>query len=155
MMNFIAFTLTLIASIDTEEPSEDPLCLKRNALYQHPDPRVCHQFVYCSNGKSSIFDCTPGLIFDPKRGTCSWPQDAQRSGCVLEQEKAEGEFECPELDPFEINPKQYHTYPNPDSCSSFYLCLKGQPARNSTCDYGNAYNPESEMCDLAEKVPGW
>ncbi|MFG1793695.1 carbohydrate-binding module family 14 protein [Nocardia sp. NPDC049149] len=44
---------------------------KADGDYPYPNDRT--KFVTCSNGMTQTQDCPPGLVFDPKSGTCLNP----------------------------------------------------------------------------------
>lgn len=39
------------------------------------------------DGKFNMITCPAGLVFNPKTGICTWPDEAQKIGC-----SSEGEF---------------------------------------------------------------
>lgn len=140
---------------ELQTPQSSPDCPRKNGFFEHKDPKSCHMFVTCIDGKAQLHTCPPGLVFDELNGVCSWPATAGRTGCVREEVLDDG-FKCPAepaLGP-DGNPEAHPKYAHPNDCQKFYVCLNGITPREVGCELGEVYNTESQRCDLPENVPG-
>lgn len=70
-----------------EEPKPSLNCPRQNGYFGHKDANVCDTFYYCVDGMFNMITCPGGLVFNPKTGICTWPDEAQKKGC-----SSEGEF---------------------------------------------------------------
>jgi hypothetical protein len=70
-----------------ESPQPTPNCPRQNGYFPPADKKKCTEFFFCVDGTANPLTCPGGLIFDPKKGQCDYPETAKRAGCG-----AEGEF---------------------------------------------------------------
>ena len=70
---------SILNGLEPARPSG--VCPRRNGVFEHPDPTVCHVMVSCIGGVPTVISCPADLIFDIKTGVCGWPKDIQREGC--------------------------------------------------------------------------
>ncbi|CAG0923057.1 unnamed protein product [Notodromas monacha] len=129
-----------------------PNCPRSNGYFAHPDPKECTKFFFCSDGVDNPITCPGGLIFDPKKGQCAWPEDAKREGCLAEELF---EFNCPKQSNQDFNGPQRQQHPrfaDPKDCQFFYLCIDGVTPRKNGCPLGRVFNQETGLCDEPENV---
>lgn len=122
-------------------------CPRANGYFAHPNNSVCDQFFFCSDGQFNPITCPTGLVFNPKTGTCSWPGEARRPGCLSTDVN---DFECPsEGDESQgSNP----LYPDEDDCQFFYICINNRDPRRTGCTTGLVFNRETKRCDKPKNV---
>jgi len=151
------FSIDCTGREKTQPPQKSRYCPRRNGLFAHPDAKVCDQFTYCSNGEFTFFTCTPGLLFDLTKGTCNWPAEAGRVGCLVKEEpkpaEEEVKYKCPEYKPSSVKdaPKNLYTlHADPEDCQAFFICIQDLPARQAKCTRGLIYNEETQQCDVQE-----
>jgi len=128
-------------------------CPRANGYFAHPDPTICNQFYFCSDGQFNLITCAEGLIFDPNSGVCQYPGEANRQGCKTQDVVG---FQCPEAPQVEGNSGTVIAnplYPDPDSCQFFYVCINNKEPRRNGCPIGSVYNPVSKKCDHPKNVP--
>jgi len=133
--------------MQTPRPVGD--CRRRNGVFEHPDESVCHVMVSCTGGEAEYVTCPADLIFDKTTGTCTWPYNTDREGCVPRQEIFEDGFQCPESRQLFADgyPVGHGRYPHPTDCQRFYVCLDGTTPRLHSCPAGNHFNPETRLCE--------
>jgi hypothetical protein len=49
---------------------------------------IADKFYYCVDGMFNAITCPAGLVFNPKTGICTWPDEAQKKGCSSEGMRA-------------------------------------------------------------------
>lgn len=67
----------------TEEPQPTLNCPRLNGYFA-AEKGICDKFFYCVDGKFNMITCPGGLVFNPKTGICTWPDEAQKKGCSSE-----------------------------------------------------------------------
>lgn len=82
IMPFYSLTLR-----PTEPPRPNEKCPRRNGFFAHPDPSNCQVFFNCIDGNAIENNCGAGLHFDEYTGTCLWPSQSERTGCVPPKSK--------------------------------------------------------------------
>lgn len=70
--------------LETPIPSANGLCPRQNGYFGDANKNVCDKFFYCVDGMSNAITCPAGLVFNPKTGICTWPDEAQKVGCSSE-----------------------------------------------------------------------
>lgn len=68
--------------IETPIPSQH--CPRQNGYFGHEEKNVCDKFYYCVDGMFNMITCPQGLVFNPKTGICTWPDEAHKAGCSSE-----------------------------------------------------------------------
>lgn len=88
--------------LETPIPSQN--CPRKNGYFAHASANVCDKFFYCVDGECigtfsvdiccwfwvcvlgmfNAITCPAGLVFNPKTGICTWPDQAQKTGCSSE-----------------------------------------------------------------------
>lgn len=105
-MIIIFFSSSLSFSVNQQNSTETPKptlnCPRLNGYFGHKDKNVCDKFYYCVDGKYNMITCPAGLVFNPKTGICTWPDEAQKVGC-----SSEGEFIR-----YDLNSLQMHIFKN-------------------------------------------
>lgn len=132
-------------------------CPRKNGFFAHPDPTNCYAFFTCVDGDYVENKCTGGLHFDEYTGTCVWPENAGREGCVEQQKQTADGFQCPKEKKKNDDSGQiiaHPHFPHPDDCQKFYVCLNGVEPRELGCSPGEVFNDETKRCDAPENVPG-
>lgn len=141
-------------------------CIRQNGYFPHPD--TCEKYNYCVNGAGNTVPCAGGLIFDPNKGVCDYPDQVERKEECLKQKEAgaeDGEFQCPQ----NASPFVHTRHPDPEGmeshikdmykcdlcsdCGFFFLCVRGD-LRRSKCDKGLVFSPETLACVDQEQVEG-
>ena len=153
---FFLFTFSIFLKNyfnELEPPQPSTNCPRRNGYFPHPDPKVCDQFFFCSDGQFNLITCPSGLVFNEKTGTCSWPGEANRVGCGSDEVI---NFKCPERTEADttsgvVNP----LFPDPDDCQYFYVCINGKEPRRNGCTSGLVFNNVNKRCDKPKNVPEW
>ncbi|KAF0294706.1 Chondroitin proteoglycan 2 [Amphibalanus amphitrite] len=121
-----------------------------------PNPADCHTFYHCSNGHAYLKDCPANLEFNPNLLVCDWPENAGCGGKTTRPPKpTSGPTPKPTPNPDIICPNETCVCRVPDStdCNKYYQCKDGK-AYPDSCPAGLVFNPATEVCDLAENVPG-
>ncbi|XP_043210478.1 chondroitin proteoglycan 2-like [Amphibalanus amphitrite] len=122
-----------------------------------PNPYDCTTFYMCSHGVPYLFHCPAGLEFNKYSNTCVSPLQSQcteiegkksmksvaapNPGNVMAVSEPAGT--CPERDG--ANPV---FLPNPQDCSTFYLCSNGVPYLQH-CPEGLEFNSRTNTCDFS------
>ncbi|XP_019932838.3 protein obstructor-E [Aedes albopictus] len=109
---------------------------------------ACDKFFYCVDGKFNMITCPAGLVFNPKTGICTWPDEAGKSGCSSEDVF---KFTCPKVN--ETVAVTHPRYADPDDCQFFYVCINGETPRRNGCKLGQAFDDAAKHCEWARKVP--
>jgi len=159
-------SLTLHFLIET--PISTAQCPRQNGYFAAADVKVCDKFFYCVDGQSNAITCPAGLVFNPKTGICTWPDEAQKKGC-----SSEGKFRAfmckhfmlrlsfTELFQFtckKVNESIAATHPryaDPEDCQYFYVCINGDIPRRNGCKLGQVFNDKTGTCDWPRNVPEW
>lgn len=97
-----------------------------------------------------MITCPSGLVFNPKTGICTWPDEAQKKGCSSEELF---KFTCPKVD--EGVGATHPRYADPEDCQFFYVCINGLEPRRNGCKLGQAFDDVSKRCEWARKIPEW
>jgi len=128
-------------------------CPRANGYFPHPISSICNQFYFCSDGQYNLITCAAGLVFDPNKGVCQYPGEANREGCTTGDVV---DFQCPEAvqeegsrKPVVANP----LYRDPTSCQFFYVCINNKEPRRNGCPQGSVFNPLAKKCDHPKNVP--
>lgn len=67
-----------------ETPIPSQHCPRQNGYFGHEKKNICDQFYYCVDGMYNMITCPQGLVFNPKTGICTWPDEAHKAGCSSE-----------------------------------------------------------------------
>lgn len=155
----------------TETPQPTLHCPRLHGYFGHEEKGVCDKFYYCVDGKFNMITCPAGLVFNPKTGICTWPDEAQKKGCSSEGKKESPvfknlkckfipfsisdifQFSCPKVD--EMTAATHPRYADPDDCQYFYVCINGDIPRRNGCKLGQAFDDKTKSCDWARKIPEW
>ncbi|CAG0890806.1 unnamed protein product [Cyprideis torosa] len=129
-----------------------PNCPRENGYFSHPDPTKCTEFFFCTDGVANPITCPGGLIFDPSKGSCGWPEEVKRKGCAGEDIY---QFECPEtaLKDAQAQGQQHPRYVDVYDCQFFYICIDGKVPRKNGCPLGQVFNDVTGSCDEPKNVP--
>ncbi len=76
----------LILQLIIETPIPSLHCVRQNGYFGHEETNVCDKFYYCVDGMFNMITCPAGLVFNPKTGICTWPDEAHKLGCSSEGE---------------------------------------------------------------------
>lgn len=125
-------------------------CPRQNGYFGHADANVCDTFYYCVDGKFNMITCPSGLVFNPKTGICTWPDEAHKIGCNSADIFA---FTCPKVN--ESIAVTHPRYADPEDCQYFYVCINGDTPRRNGCKLGQAFDDEHKTCNWARKIPEW
>ncbi|XP_063237600.1 probable chitinase 10 [Bacillus rossius redtenbacheri] len=111
-----------------------------------PNPNDCGSYYECSNGIANLIKCPTGLEFSVTSNSCNYPQLAQcgSSNTGVTVPSISGnlpKYYCPEVDGTTA-----YIYPNPSSCSSYYMCAGGS-LHLYQCQTGLEYSVEERGCD--------
>lgn len=79
--------MIVVVGVLLEEPKGSGKCPRLNGFFGHPNPRICHIFYNCIDGKANENTCPAGLVFDVRTGVCTWPAAAGRTDCLREESK--------------------------------------------------------------------
>lgn len=131
-----------------QQPIPSTNCPRKNGYFGHKDKSVCDTFYYCVDGKFNMITCPSGLVFNPKTGICTWPDEAGKTGCSSEDVF---EFTCPKVN--ETEAVTHPRYADPDDCQFFYVCINGETPRRNGCKLGQVFDEINKTCDWARKVP--
>ncbi|XP_055703111.1 protein obstructor-E-like [Phlebotomus papatasi] len=123
-------------------------CPRLHGYFSHEDKGVCDKFYYCVDGKFNMITCPAGLVFNPKTGICTWPDEAQKAGCSSEDVF---QFSCPKVD--ESVAQTHPRYADPDDCQYFYVCINGEVPRRNGCKIGQVFDDTQKRCEWVRKVP--
>ncbi|GAB0099442.1 uncharacterized protein DMENIID0001_153000 [Sergentomyia squamirostris] len=132
--------------LQTPKPSLH--CPRQHGYFAHEEKGVCDKFYYCVDGKFTMITCPAGLIFNPKTGVCTWPDEAQKVGCSSEDVY---QFACPIVT--ESTALTHPRYADPDDCQYFYVCINGKIPRRNSCKIGQVFDDLLLRCEWARKVP--
>lgn len=97
-----------------------------------------------------MITCPAGLVFNPKTGICTWPDETSKIGCTSEDVF---NFSCPPVN--ETFGRTHPRYADPDDCQFFYVCINGEIPRRNGCKMGQAFDERVKTCEWARKVPEW
>ncbi|XP_055301219.1 protein obstructor-E [Sitodiplosis mosellana] len=129
-----------------QEPKPSLNCPRRNGYFAHKGS--CDKFYYCVDGMYNMIVCPAGLVFNPRTGICTWPDEAQKKGCSSEELF---KFICPKVD--EGTAATHPRYADPEDCQYFYVCINGEQPRRNGCKLGQAFDDVSKRCEWARKIP--
>lgn len=96
----------------------------------------------------NMITCPQGLVFSHKTGICTWPEQANKSGCSSHELFS---FNCPKVS--EAVAQTHPRYADPEDCQFFYVCINGDVPRRNGCKLGQAFDDTSKRCEWARKVP--
>uniref|UniRef100_A0A182LVM2 Chitin-binding type-2 domain-containing protein n=1 Tax=Anopheles culicifacies TaxID=139723 RepID=A0A182LVM2_9DIPT len=132
-------------------PDETPIpslhCPRQNGYFAS-ETGACDKFYYCVDGMFNMITCPEGLVFNPRTGICTWPDEAQKKGCSSEDVF---KFTCPKVN--ETEAATHPRYADPDDCQFFYVCINGETPRRNGCKLGQAFDDVAKHCEWARKVP--
>uniref|UniRef100_A0A1B0AT80 Chitin-binding type-2 domain-containing protein n=1 Tax=Glossina palpalis gambiensis TaxID=67801 RepID=A0A1B0AT80_9MUSC len=128
------------------QPSEH--CPRKNGYFGHEKAGTCDKFYYCVDGQFNMITCPVGLVFNPKTGICTWPDEVGVTGCKSEDIF---EFECPKVN--ETVAVTHPRYADPEDCQFFYVCVNGDIPRRNGCKLGQVFDDEKKLCEWARNVP--
>lgn len=132
----------------TETPIPSQNCPRQNGYFAHSDTTICDTFYYCVAGMYNMITCPQGLVFSAKTGICTWPEQANKSGCSSRELFA---FDCPKVS--EAVGQTHPRYADAEDCQFFYVCINGAVPRRNGCRLGQAFDDTSKRCEWARKVP--
>ncbi|OBT44358.1 hypothetical protein VE00_07086 [Pseudogymnoascus sp. WSF 3629] len=138
----------------------------------YPNPGSCNTFIQCSAsagflaGTPAIKNCLPGHEWNDKDKKCDVPEKStclvhangeNRQGGAPKGKKsvhARAAFTCPTEDIIKTKCKGPRDcrYPDPESCSHFYLCFVSSDGKTGTphnyaCGEGLLWNDKLKSCD--------
>ncbi|XP_058126424.1 protein obstructor-E [Anopheles ziemanni] len=122
-------------------------CPRQNGYFAS-ETGACDKFYYCVDGMFNMITCPEGLVFNPRTGICTWPDEAQRTSCTSEDVF---KFSCPKVN--ESEAATHPRYADPDDCQFFYVCINGETPRRNGCRLGQAFDDVAKHCEWARKVP--
>jgi hypothetical protein len=131
-----------------QEPKPTLNCPRLNGYFGDADKKVCDKFFYCVDGQSNMITCPGGLVFNPKTGICTWPDEAQKKGCSSADVF---DFSCPNVT--EAEGQTHPRYADPDDCQFFYVCINGVVPRRNGCKLGQAFDDVNKRCNWARRIP--
>ncbi|XP_073823985.1 obstructor-B [Musca autumnalis] len=131
-----------------QAPQPTQHCPRKNGYFGHEKPGICDKFYYCVDGQFNMITCPAGLVFNPKTGICTWPDEVGVSGCKSEDIF---EFECPAVN--ETIAVTHPRYADPDDCQFFYVCVNGDTPRRNGCKLGQVFDDTKKHCEWARLVP--
>jgi len=134
------------SKLQTPQPSQH--CPRKNGYFGHEKPGTCDKFYFCVDGQFNMITCPAGLVFNPKTGICTWPDEVGVKGC---NSKDIFEFECPQVN--QTVAVTHPRYADPDDCQFFYVCVNGDIPRRNGCKLGQVFDEDKKLCDWARKVP--
>lgn len=136
---------------ERQEPYVTPHCPHKFGLFPHEDPKNCSYFWMCVDGQPKSLTCQPGLAFNPKTGTCQWPNLVKT--CKIHRHISYG-FRCPKETPLHLQVfAQAPRYPHPTDCNKYFICLYSFEVRMMACPKGKVYNSVTLQCDKPSNVP--
>jgi Chitin binding Peritrophin-A domain len=97
-----------------------------------------------------MYTCPDGLVFNPKTGICTWPDEAQKKGCSSADVF---NFTCPKET--ENVAATHPRYSDEEDCQFFYVCINGETPRRNGCKLGQVFDESQKRCEWAKKVPEW
>jgi len=131
-----------------QPPQPSPHCPRKNGYFGDDQAGVCDKFFYCVDGQSNMITCPVGLVFNPKTGICTWPDEVGVLGC---KSADIFEFECPKVN--ESTAATHPRYADPDDCQYFYVCVNGDIPRRNGCKLGQVFDDDKKHCEWARMVP--
>ncbi|XP_017480134.1 PREDICTED: uncharacterized protein LOC108369524, partial [Rhagoletis zephyria] len=134
------------SKLQTPQPSQH--CPRKNGYFGHEEDGVCDKFYYCVDGQFNMITCPAGLVFNPKTGICTWPDEVGIKGCKSQDIF---EFKCPKVN--ESVAVTHPRYADPDECQFFYVCVNGDVPRRNGCKLGQVFDDDKKHCDWARNVP--
>ncbi|XP_065356154.1 protein obstructor-E [Calliphora vicina] len=134
------------SELQTPQPSEH--CPRKNGYFGHEKPGTCDKFYYCVDGKFNMITCPSSLVFNPKTGICTWPDEVGVIGCKSEDIF---EFQCPKVN--ETEAATHPRYADPDDCQFFYVCVNGVIPRRNGCKLGQVFDEQKKLCEWSRNVP--
>ncbi|ROT69664.1 protein obstructor-E isoform X1 [Penaeus vannamei] len=118
------------------------------------DNQFCGKYYTCIDGQHTATECSAGLHFDRKTGTCAWPAAAARTNCA-EEKKCIDDFCCEgakDFTDFEGRLVPHPAFANLADCQKFYVCHNGVTPQEASCSLGQVFNDVTMMCDYPENV---
>lgn len=125
-------------------------CPRKNGYFGHSDKSICDKFYYCVDGMFNAITCPSGLVFNPKTGICTWPDEAQKVGCGSADVF---KFTCPKVN--ESVAVSHPRYTDADDCQYFFVCINGDVPRRNGCKLGQVFNDKTKSCDWVRNVEEW
>jgi hypothetical protein len=113
-----------------------PVC-NPEVVSWHSHPNYCTKYIICYYGNLVIMPCAPDFHFNPVTKQCMEPEKA----------KCDIKYACPNKDD-ELNPV---FLPNPDDCSSYFICYKGNPI-GKDCAENKWWDVLNNWCTYPDKV---
>ncbi|XP_028173148.1 putative uncharacterized protein DDB_G0282133 isoform X3 [Ostrinia furnacalis] len=128
----------------------------------------CNEFYVCGGGKPFALPCPSGLLYNPHKGVCDWPENVDCGDRIIggEENNDSGNNENGGNDndnngSCNCNPGQAPAICAADGsdgvliaheiCNNFYVCGNTKPV-SFRCPVNLVYNPYTETCDWAENV---
>jgi len=133
-------------------------CPRANGFFAVEDLSDCSSFYQCHDNEATLTTCSQGLVFDEFHGTCAWPDAALKAQCAGTSKTCLPDGFCCSANSTaqEVNGLAaiHPTYPHPQDCQLFYICLNGKEPRESGCPTGLVFNDLTMTCDDPANVPG-
>ncbi|XP_053694893.1 protein obstructor-E [Sabethes cyaneus] len=130
-----------------QTPIPSQHCPRQNGYFAG-EGGSCDKFYYCVEGKFNMITCPAGLVFNPRTGICTWPDEAAKVGCSSEELF---KFTCPKVN--ETFAVSHPRYADPEDCQFFYVCINGETPRRNGCKLGQVFDDTAKHCEWARKVP--
>ncbi|XP_063830120.1 uncharacterized protein LOC135079394 [Ostrinia nubilalis] len=128
----------------------------------------CNEFYVCGGGKPFALPCPSGLLYNPHKGVCDWPENVDCGDRIIggDENNDSGNNENGGNDndnngSCNCNPGQAPAICAADGsdgvliaheiCNNFYVCGNTKPV-SFRCPVNLVYNPYTETCDWAENV---
>ncbi|XP_076338171.1 uncharacterized protein LOC143240125 [Tachypleus tridentatus] len=123
-------------------------CTERQNGYYPDVGKDCKEYFYCQNGQIHTFTCPQGQLFDYRNKAC-----VTSTSIICTEDPVEDHVHgVPSQFLYDCHDKSDGFYPDyARSCHVFYRCVGGHK-HSDYCRTGLLFNPETEACDLAEKV---
>ncbi|XP_022241950.1 uncharacterized protein LOC106459716 [Limulus polyphemus] len=123
-------------------------CTGRQNGYYPDVSKDCKQYFYCQNGQIHTFNCPQDQLFDYHNKAC-----VTTTNIICTEDPVEHHVHgVPSQFLFDCHDKPDGVYPDyARSCHVFYYCVDGHKY-SDYCRTGLLFNPETEACDIAEKV---
>ncbi|GJQ81027.1 hypothetical protein Trydic_g21839 [Trypoxylus dichotomus] len=136
-MIYVGFLLITLFSYAT---ASDLLTCSESDQSFHPHPKNYSLFIECNGGISEVLTCIEGLHFDPDRGYCNFPEEAN---CTADEDNNESVFTCPE------DGQSFHPFSK--NCTLFIECNNGM-SEVLTCIESLHFDPNRGYCNFPEEA---
>jgi hypothetical protein len=132
-------------------PAPDFDCSDRDGYFSHPVD--CSAFYQCDNGYAWFHLCADGLLFNPVKNACDWPENVncKPGGEVTENPKLLGATLIGPDPDYNCDPEVNGAFPHLQKCEYFYDCWKGN-ATLGLCTDVMLFDLKYNGCNYAEDV---